>query len=130
MAEAAAASKPVADATPTRITLTDVDGRIVGSDAPLIDGAEVALLPPVSGGSGAEAPLRAALVDGPIDVGRVTAAVGGPAHGAVVLFLGTVREGQVRTVATGNLAIGLFPNFWTCAQLMGFRVIRVVILIR
>ncbi|HBL27557.1 MAG TPA: hypothetical protein DD490_12035 [Acidobacteria bacterium] len=36
--------------------------------------------------------MRAALVDGPIDVGRVTAAVGGPAHGAVVLFLGTVRD--------------------------------------
>ncbi len=69
-----------------------VDGRVVGPDAPLTDGAEVALLPPVSGGSGTEPPLRAALVDGPIDVGRVTAAVGGPAHGAVVLFLGTVRD--------------------------------------
>jgi molybdopterin synthase catalytic subunit len=70
-----------------------IDGRVVAPDALLTDGAEVALLPPVSGGSGAaEAPLRAALVDGPIDVDRVTAAVTSPSHGAVVLFLGTVRD--------------------------------------
>jgi molybdopterin synthase catalytic subunit len=29
-----------------------VDGRLTAADAPLADGAEVALLPPVSGGSG------------------------------------------------------------------------------
>jgi molybdopterin converting factor small subunit len=27
-----------------------VDGRVVGADEPLVEGAEVALLPPVSGG--------------------------------------------------------------------------------
>src|SRR5687768_2778878 len=47
-----------------------VDGRIVSAEAPLVNGAEVALLPPVSGGSGgsgtADEPLRAGLVDGPI----------------------------------------------------------------
>lgn len=71
-----------------------VDGRIVSPEAPLVDGAEVALLPPVSGGSGgnADEPLRAGLVDGPIDVDRVAASVAGPSCGAVVLFLGTVRD--------------------------------------
>lgn len=66
-----------------------VDGRVVSPEAPLTDGAEVALLPPVSGGS---EDLRAALVDGPIDADRVAAGVAGPSRGAVVLFLGTVRD--------------------------------------
>lgn len=69
-----------------------VDGRVVTPDAPLADGAEVALLPPVSGGAGSEGELRAELVDDPIDVSRVTASVSGPSRGAVVLFLGTVRD--------------------------------------
>lgn len=67
-----------------------VDGRVVSGDEPLTEGAEVALLPPVSGGTGE--PLRAALTDGPIDADRVTAAVSGPGRGAVVVFLGTVRD--------------------------------------
>lgn len=67
-----------------------VDGRIVSSEEPLRDGVEVALLPPVSGGSGE--PLRAELVDGPINTDQVAAAVSGPGLGAVVVFLGTVRD--------------------------------------
>ncbi|HYO15142.1 MAG TPA: molybdenum cofactor biosynthesis protein MoaE [Thermoanaerobaculia bacterium] len=74
-----------------------VEGRIVSGDEPLTDGAEVALLPPVSGGT--DEPLRAELVDGPIDADRVTAAVSGPGRGAVVVFLGTVRDNHAgRTV--------------------------------
>lgn len=72
-----------------------VDGRVVTPDAPLADGAEVALLPPVSGGSGdsgGSGELRAELVDGPIDVDRVAASVAGASRGAIVLFLGTVRD--------------------------------------
>lgn len=69
-----------------------LDGRIVSVEETLRDGAEVALLPPVSGGSGE--PLRAELVDGPIDVSRAVAAVSGPSRGAVVVFLGTVRDHQ------------------------------------
>ncbi len=64
-----------------------VDGRIAGQDESLSDGVEVALLPPVSGGSG-----LAELVDGPIDVDRAVRSVEAPGFGAVVVFLGTVRN--------------------------------------
>ena len=64
-----------------------VDGRISGPDEPLQDGIEVALLPPVSGGRG-----LAELVDGPIDADRVIQSVEAPGFGAVVVFLGTVRN--------------------------------------
>jgi molybdopterin synthase catalytic subunit/molybdopterin converting factor small subunit len=66
-----------------------LDGRIVPADTPLEDGAEVALLPPVSGGT--DEPL-AELTDGAIDTGRAVTAVSGPSRGAVVIFLGTVRD--------------------------------------
>jgi molybdopterin synthase catalytic subunit/molybdopterin converting factor small subunit len=66
-----------------------VDGRIVSLEEPLREGAEVALLPPVSGGS---KPLLAELVDGPLDVENIVAAVSDPGRGAVVVFLGTVRD--------------------------------------
>lgn len=36
--------------------------------------------------------MRTAITTGPIDVGAVLASVGSPADGAVLLFLGTVRE--------------------------------------
>ena len=65
-----------------------VDGRVVSADTELKDGVEVALLPPVSGGTEAYADL----VDGPIDTGQAVAAVSGPGRGAVVVFLGTVRD--------------------------------------
>jgi MoaE-MoaD fusion protein len=73
-----------------------VDGEIAGPEAEIPDGAEVALLPPVSGGSATtvEEPPRlcAALTDGPIDPAAVTDAVSSPTRGAVLLFLGTVRD--------------------------------------
>ena len=64
-----------------------VDGELVRGERRLTDGCEVALLPPVSGGS-----PRAMLVDGPIDVAAVERSVADPACGAVLLFLGTVRN--------------------------------------
>jgi MoaE-MoaD fusion protein len=76
-----------------------VDGRLAAADAALADGAEVALLPPVSGGSGRPAPPAAAeearrvrLVDGPLDTRELAATVVGPSRGAVVTFHGTVRD--------------------------------------
>jgi molybdopterin synthase catalytic subunit/molybdopterin converting factor small subunit len=67
-----------------------LDGRIVPADTLLQEGAEVALLPPVSGGT--YEPLRGELTDDPIDTNGVAAAVSGPGRGAVVVFLGTVRD--------------------------------------
>lgn len=85
-----------------------VDGELAAADAELPSGAEVALLPPVSGGapgpdgegraptSGAplfpEGGPRAALTEEPLDVAAVTDAVRHPACGAVLIFLGTVRD--------------------------------------
>lgn len=80
-----------------------VDGELAAGEAPLADGCEVALLPPVSGGSGAgpgaagaaesdPAPDATGLHDGPLDPARAIAAVAGPGRGAVVVFLGTVRD--------------------------------------
>jgi molybdopterin synthase catalytic subunit len=80
-----------------------VDGELAAADAPLTDGCEVALLPPVSGGSGAEPAAGDAaepgpgagatgLTDGPLDPVAAVAAVAGRGRGAVVVFLGTVRD--------------------------------------
>jgi len=65
-----------------------IDGELAGADRELHDGAEVALLPPVSGGSGPSTQL----VDTPIDVAAVERAVASPECGAVLLFLGSVRD--------------------------------------
>lgn len=67
-----------------------VDGELASGETPLADGVEVALLPPVSGGApGSE---KAALTEEPLDVAAVTAAVAAPSRGAVLVFLGTVRD--------------------------------------
>jgi molybdopterin synthase catalytic subunit/molybdopterin converting factor small subunit len=78
-----------------------VDGELAPEDTELSDGVEVALLPPVSGGAGAagsgsavavEKLPRAALLEKPLDVEAVTEAVREPGCGAVLVFLGTVRD--------------------------------------
>lgn len=79
-----------------------VDGELASPGTELPDGAEVALLPPVSGGRGgvgatvAGRPVRSdervALTDRPLDVEGVVATVAAPSRGAVLLFLGTVRD--------------------------------------
>lgn len=67
-----------------------LDGKLVRPDTEIPDGAEVALLPPVSGGSGGHP--RVQLTREPLDVNAATRAVTRPEHGAVLVFLGTVRD--------------------------------------
>ena len=67
-----------------------VDGELRSDDPALHEGAEVALLPPVSGGSDAQA--RTALTDGPIDIASWERRVAALDCGAVLLFLGSVRN--------------------------------------
>jgi molybdopterin synthase catalytic subunit len=66
-----------------------IDGRLVTSQEGLVDGCEVALLPPVSGGRGAR---QSHLTRDPIDLGAVIARVSRPSCGAQVTFIGTVRD--------------------------------------
>jgi len=65
-----------------------IDGDLVGPDALLHEGAEVALLPPVSGGR----PSRARIADDPIDIAGLLRDTIPPDCGATVLFVGTVRN--------------------------------------
>lgn len=67
-----------------------VDGELVRANVELAEGQEIALLPPVSGGE----PQRAALVDGLLEPRDLLASVAAPSRGAVVLFLGNVRDGH------------------------------------
>jgi molybdopterin synthase catalytic subunit/molybdopterin converting factor small subunit len=74
-----------------------VDLELAGDATPLRAGTEVALLPPVAGGSddagGGGAPVVVTgLVHGPLDVEGTIARIGAPDVGAVVSFLGTVRD--------------------------------------
>ncbi len=74
-----------------------VDGELAAADTALPPGAEVALLPPVSGGSGrsggaVHAAERILLTESPLSPAAAVAAVAGPGCGAVVLFLGSVRD--------------------------------------
>ena len=64
-----------------------VDQDFATDDAPLRDGAEVAVVPPVSGGAGL---FR--VVDRPLALAEVVDAVSGPGLGGIVTFTGTVRN--------------------------------------
>jgi len=64
-----------------------VDGEFAGDEAPLPDGAEVAIIPPVAGG----APCYA-VVDRPLRLEEVVAAVTSPGLGGLVTFTGVVRD--------------------------------------
>ncbi len=65
-----------------------VDREFVDDAAPLRDGAEVAVVPPVSGG----APGPYAVVDRPLVLSEVVDAVSGPGMGGIATFTGTVRD--------------------------------------
>jgi molybdopterin synthase catalytic subunit len=64
-----------------------VNHEFAALDAPLSPGDEVALIPPVAGGSG-----LFAVVDRPLSLGEVVDAVSGAGQGGVVTFSGAVRD--------------------------------------
>lgn len=64
-----------------------VDQEFVPVEAPVPPGAELALIPPVAGGSG-----LFAVVDRPLRLEDVVAAVSGEAYGGLVTFSGSVRN--------------------------------------
>lgn len=79
-------------------TMFMVNQEFSPADRPLSDGDELALIPPVSGGDGADGRFRVQAE--PLDPRPVEASVAGPGAGAVVTFTGVVRDnarGQVVT---------------------------------
>ena len=86
----ALAATPLAG-LPERSFIVAVNREYADPGAPVRDGDEVALIPPVSGGQ--EDPVRAARVTaGPLDLTALAALVGDPRAGAVVTFSGVTRE--------------------------------------
>lgn len=65
--------------------------EFVDADAPLADGDEVALIPPVSGGA-TRSTARITVTADPLSIDDVVAAVRDDAFGGIVVFLGTVRD--------------------------------------
>ncbi|MEA2151744.1 MAG: MoaE-MoaD fusion protein, partial [Solirubrobacteraceae bacterium] len=73
--------------------VTAVAREYVTPDHPLAEGDELALVPPVSGGSEvADAVLLAEVTGEPLDVEAVRRLVADPSTGATVVFCGTTRE--------------------------------------
>jgi molybdopterin synthase catalytic subunit len=68
---------------------TAVNRTVVGDATVLVDGDEIALLPPVAGGAG---PQKIAIRALPLVVEETVAAVTGPNRGGVVTFTGVVRR--------------------------------------
>ena len=71
-----------------------LDGEFVDPSASLFDGAELVLIPPVSGGSG-DVVSRIALTESPLTPDRLNGLVDmlqTPQHGAVATFIGVVRD--------------------------------------
>lgn len=88
-ARAAVAARHTAIASLLPQVQTAVNRTIARDATPLADGDEIALLPPVAGGSG---PRKIAIRAEPLIVDETVAAVAGPNRGGVVTFTGVVRR--------------------------------------
>ena len=84
--EALAARIPAAARLGPRVAVA-LNHAVAAPGARLAEGDEVALLPPVSGGS-----ARCTLSESPLDVAEVEGRVSGPDAGGVVTFVGRVRD--------------------------------------
>ncbi|MCS7264720.1 MAG: molybdenum cofactor biosynthesis protein MoaE [Armatimonadetes bacterium] len=70
-----------------------VNAEYVEKENLLVDGDELAIIPPVSGGIvETDETIFVKLTDEPIDVSNLLSFVASPQSGAIVTFLGTVRE--------------------------------------
>lgn len=81
---------PLLGLPPGTRVLYSVNRDHVDPEAPVSDGDEVGLFPPVSGGSGADD--RLVLTAETLDPVALTDLVRSPSHGAVLTFEGTVRD--------------------------------------
>jgi molybdopterin synthase catalytic subunit/molybdopterin converting factor small subunit len=75
-----------------RSCVAAINREYAGPETPIGAGDEVALVPPVSGGTVAGAVRRVRVTGEPLDVAAVSEAVRDPRAGAVVLFEGVTRE--------------------------------------
>jgi len=73
-----------------RSCVVAINREYADAGAPVREGDEVALVPPVSGGAGVVRRIR--VTADPLDLVALAAAVRDPAAGAVVLFEGVTRE--------------------------------------
>src|SRR5450432_3541669 len=71
---------------------TAVNRAMVPGAHALVDGDELAFIPPVAGGSGARGGARIAIGAGALSVEDVVATVTGPGRGGLVTFAGIVRR--------------------------------------
>lgn len=85
-----AAEYPALGLDQQRFTVT-VNRAYARPDVELHDGDEVALIPPVSGGSGADGAKLFEIVEGPISLDNVAGRVLAPERGGITVFAGTVR---------------------------------------
>ena len=89
---AAMGSTPVGPLAPGQCVVA-INREYAPRDEPIREGDEVALIPPVSGGSEVADRVREVRVTSePLDVAALSAAVRDPRAGAVVLFEGVTRE--------------------------------------
>lgn len=72
--------------------LVSINREFAFDEDPLHDGDEVAIFPPVSGGSPEPAPTIIAITHNPLDLNTILDALVLPTTGAACLFTGTVRE--------------------------------------
>jgi molybdopterin synthase catalytic subunit len=87
---AAMGQTPVGELHPGECVVA-INREYAGAGEPVRAGDEIALVPPVSGGSG-EAVRSVRVTGDPLDVAAVSAAVRDPRAGAVVVFEGVTRD--------------------------------------
>jgi molybdopterin synthase catalytic subunit/molybdopterin converting factor small subunit len=86
-------------------TAVAINGAYADRDTILHEGDEVAFLPPVSGGTD-----RCRLTEQPIDLAALEAEVNAARHGAIVTFVGVVRETSPTGKAVEYLEYEAFPG--------------------